>query len=514
MSNREPKRVVLFGPEPEMRDAAEIFRFMELSPECLGAGEAAGSESASNLSAALAAQTAPAFVLVIAGAPESVIAHLSTQAGAGGLRAPLLLAGRSAEDFGGLPATLTEHALDRLPLPLRHDAIVAALAKVEAAEQAQRQASGGRPVELFRNMVGSSAGIQRVRRMVEMVAGSEANVLVTGESGTGKEVVARHIHHHSSRRGNPFVPVNCGAIPPDLLESELFGHEKGAFTGAIAARQGRFEMAEGGTLFLDEIGDMSLPMQVKLLRVLQERTFERVGSNKSLKANVRIVAATHVDLEAAISEARFREDLYYRLNVFPIEMPPLRERREDIPVLLRDLIERLANEGRSRIDLTQAALDSLAEWHWPGNVRELANLIERLTILYPDAVIDVHDLPDKYRSQEIVAANPPEEKRAAVTLPQSMPEAVDPAESAPAEVVSGADGVSGVSAQDTFSHALAALPERGFDLKTHIADLERQLILTALEESDWVVAHAAKRLGLGRTTLVEKMRKFSLQKDE
>ncbi len=511
MPSRESQRVVLFGPEPEVRDAAEIFRFMELNPVCIPGSEAAGSDIASNLSEAFATEPRPAFLLVIAGTPESVTAHLGAQAGAGELPAPLLLAGREPDAFKGLPAPLTERALDRLSLPLRHDAIVAALAKVEAAEQAQRQASGGRPVELFRNMVGASAGIQRVRRMVEMVAGSEANVLVTGESGTGKEVVARHIHHHSSRRGNPFVPVNCGAIPPDLLESELFGHEKGAFTGAISARQGRFEMAEGGTLFLDEIGDMSLPMQVKLLRVLQERTFERVGSNKSLKANVRIVAATHVDLEAAISEARFREDLYYRLNVFPIEMPPLRERREDIPVLLRDLIERLSHEGRSRIELTQAALDSLAEWHWPGNVRELANLIERLTILYPDEVIDVHDLPDKYRSQEIVAANPPEEKRAAVTLPQAMPEPAEAAEAAPDETASG---VASPSAQVPLAQTPSALPESGFDLKEHMADMERQLILTALEESDWVVAHAAKRLGLGRTTLVEKMRKFSLQKDE
>ncbi|WP_252345752.1 sigma 54-interacting transcriptional regulator, partial [Shewanella indica] len=199
--------------------------------------------------------------------------------------------------------------------------------------------------KLFRSLVGRSEGIANVRHLINQVAGSDATVLVLGPSGTGKEVVARNIHYLSERRDGPFIPVNCGAIPPELLESELFGHEKGSFTGAISSRKGRFELAEGGTLFLDEIGDMPLQMQVKLLRVLQERVFERVGGNKAINADVRVVAATHRNLETMIEEGEFREDLFYRLNVFPIEMPPLSERRDDIPLLLQELVSRVFNEG-------------------------------------------------------------------------------------------------------------------------------------------------------------------------
>ncbi|MCZ6664172.1 MAG: sigma-54-dependent Fis family transcriptional regulator, partial [Gammaproteobacteria bacterium] len=209
-------------------------------------------------------------------------------------------------------ADLEHDALARVPLPLRQTALESALQKVKTYRENRHQEGSPRSVELFRSLVGGSPGIQRVRNMIEMVATSDANVLIVGDSGTGKEVVARHVHHHSNRRSKPFVPLNCGAIPADLLESELFGHEKGAFTGAISSRQGRFEMADGGTLFLDEIGDMSLPMQVKLLRVLQDRSFERVGSSRSCTVNVRIIAATHVNLERAIKEGRFREDLFYR----------------------------------------------------------------------------------------------------------------------------------------------------------------------------------------------------------
>ncbi|MGE3391232.1 MAG: sigma-54 dependent transcriptional regulator, partial [Gammaproteobacteria bacterium] len=258
--------------------------------------------------------------------------------------APLLLL-EQGDGETGLGPDVDTGVLARLRLPLRHAQFERLLQKIETYRETRHLAGSARNPELFRNLVGGSKGIQRVRNMIEMVAKSDANVLVVGESGTGKEVVARHIHHHSVRRAKPFVPLNCGAIPPDLLESELFGHEKGAFTGAITSRQGRFEMADGGTLFLDEIGDMSLPMQVKLLRVLQERTFERVGSSKSITVNVRIIAATHVNLEQAIAEGRFREDLFYRLNVFPIETPPLRERAEDLPLLINDLVERLGHEG-------------------------------------------------------------------------------------------------------------------------------------------------------------------------
>jgi sigma-54 specific flagellar transcriptional regulator A len=232
--------------------------------------------------------------------------------------------------------------------------------------------------------------------MIQQVAESDANVLVLGESGTGKEVVARNLHYHSARRDGPFVPVNCGAIPADLLESELFGHKKGAFTGAISDREGRFAMAEGGTLFLDEIGDMSLQMQVKILRVLQERTFERIGSNDSITADVRIVAATHKNLEQAIVDGEFREDLFYRLNVFPIEMPPLRDRVEDIPLLVNELVRRIEHEKRGSVQLSPAAIYAFCQYQWPGNVRELANLIERLAILHPYNVVDASDLPDKF----------------------------------------------------------------------------------------------------------------------
>jgi len=372
-------------------------------------------------------------------------------------------------------------ALAKIALPLRRSAVDLALQKVETYRENRHQGAAPRSLELFRNLVGSSSGIQRVRNMIEMVARSDANVLIMGDSGTGKEVIARHVHHHSPRRSKPFVPLNCGAIPADLLESELFGHEKGAFTGAISSRQGRFEMADGGTLFLDEIGDMSLSMQVKLLRVLQERSFERVGSNKCISVDVRIVAATHVNLEDAINEGRFREDLYYRLNVFPIETPPLRDRTEDLPLLVNDLVERLDHEGRGSIQMTAECIRSLSQYNWPGNVRELANLIERLSILYPNGTIDVHDLPEKYRPAEMGGAE---------------------SGARPSIVSLGAEA------------GLGHLPRVGLDLKEHLTQIESNLIRQALDDSNWVVAHAAKRLQMGRTTLVEKMRKLRLQRQD
>ncbi|MEW5757153.1 MAG: sigma-54 dependent transcriptional regulator [Pseudomonadota bacterium] len=353
-----------------------------------------------------------------------------------------------------------------------------------------RERGAGYNAELFRSLVGNSRAIKRVRNMIEQVADSEATVLILGESGTGKEVVARNLHYHSKRRNQLFVPVNCGAIPGDLLESELFGHEKGAFTGAITARQGRFEMADGGTLFLDEIGDMSLPMQVKLLRVLQERTFERVGSNKSITANVRIVAATHRDLESAIGEGRFREDLFYRLNVFPIEMPPLRERLEDIPLLVNELIARLENQKRGSVRLTPAAIMSLCQYRWPGNVRELSNLIERLVIMYPYGVVDVDDLPEKFQ----VAKGKPSEVRAQM---QDLTEVMQ-----------------GLQAFATGEPSAPRLPTEGLDLKEHIAGIECALINQALEAADGVVAQAAQLLRMRRTTLVEKMRKYGIQRGD
>jgi len=375
---------------------------------------------------------------------------------------------------------LENGCIAQIELPLRVTELEQVLEKVHMYRTQRHQEGEPRSMELFRSLGGTSKGIRKVRRMVEKVADTDANVLITGKSGTGKEVVARNVHYHSSRRNKPFVPINCGAIPSDLLESELFGHEKGAFTGAITARQGRFEMAEGGTLFLDEIGDMSLSMQVKLLRVLQERTFERVGSNKSIEANVRIVAATHVDLEDAISKGSFREDLFYRLNVFPIEMPALCDRIEDMPLLIHDLVERLKHENNVGISLTATTIESLSRYPWPGNIRELANLIERLSILYPKGIVDVQDLPEKYQSSELLSTSV--ETTEEVSLHGSL--------------------------------QFPRLPKDGLDLKEHINQIETTLIRQALEESNGIVAHAAKRLNMGRTTLVEKMRKLGMHRNE
>lgn len=331
----------------------------------------------------------------------------------------------------------------------------------------------------FSSMVGQSPVIQHVRHLMGQVAGSNATVLILGESGTGKEVVARSLHQHSERAEMPFVPVNCGAIPSELLESELFGHEKGAFTGAISSRKGRFELAEGGTLFLDEIGDMSLTMQVKLLRVLQERVFERVGGNNCITADVRIIAATHRNLEQLIQQGLFREDLYYRLNVFPIDMPPLRERIGDIYLLVNELVRRISQEQRGQISLSQRALDVLGQYAWPGNVRELSNVVERLVIMYPDQIIDVEQLPAKLL--EVVRRG--EQMNATV------------------------DDYMQVKA-DYSDHY--RLPGDGIDLKKHLSDVECSLIKQALDETGGIVAHAAKRLHLRRTTLVEKLRKYGL----
>ena len=351
-----------------------------------------------------------------------------------------------------------------------------------------------------RPLVGNSRKMKSVAQMIDQVSASEASVLILGESGTGKEVVARNLHHLSSRRLKPLVPVNCGAIPAELLESELFGHEKGAFTGAITTRKGRFEMAEGGTLFLDEIGDMPLPMQVKLLRVLQEKTYERVGSSKTMIANVRVIAATHRNLEAHIAEGRFREDLYYRLNVFPIEMPALRERPEDIPLLINELITRIEQENRGSVGLTPPAIASLCRYEWPGNVRELGNVIERLVIMYPYSTVDLDDLPEKYQRME-------------GELPEAVTKVIEQTPEPMVHIQSALSSESTRAAQpEVISVDVEELPEEGLDLKQHLANLEYMLIKQSLEESLGVVAHAAKKLKMQRTTLVEKKRKYGIQR--
>ena len=390
----------------------------------------------------------------------------------------LLLNGREHENKELVQPSITGY----IESPVKYRQLQHALHQAEIFNRTNT--CSGNKKTLFRSLVGNSRPIREIRRLIDQVADSEANVMILGESGTGKEVVARNLHYHSSRRDNAFVPVNCGAIPPDLLESELFGHEKGAFTGAISTRQGRFEMAHGGSLFLDEIGDMPLPMQVKLLRVIQERVFERVGSNKSIKANVRIIAATHRHLDTEVEEGRFREDLYYRLNVFPIEMPPLRERVEDISLLIDELITRMEYEQRGSVRLTPAAISGLCQYKWLGNVRELSNLVERLIIMHPNGVVDLRDLPEKYR-RDLPVADLVEE-----------------------------DGSADLGMMDVALDTPQRIPANGIDLKEHLTNLESSLIQQALEDADGVVAHAAKRLNMRRTTLVEKMRKYGLHRGE
>ncbi len=345
------------------------------------------------------------------------------------------------------------------------------------------------PSTLFRSLIGKSEIMQKIHKEIQQVAASDANVLILGDSGTGKEVVARNIHYFSKRNKQTFVPVNCGAIPHELLESELFGHEKGAFTGAITARQGRFSMAEGGTLFLDEIGEMTMAMQVKLLRVLEERVFERVGGTATIQSNVRIVAATNRNLEEMVQQGKFREDLYFRLDVFPINLPNLRERIEDLPLLIKELITRLESTKQNSVRFTQDAVVAMSKYDWPGNVRELANQIERMSIKHPNGVVEECDLPGRIR----------------------------------ASVSSGNVGLSLNQIDDSnvqsFYNRVSELdtpqfdfPTEGFDLKAYISNLEIKIIQDALDNTGGVVAHAAKTLGLRRTTLAEKMRKHHIDK--
>lgn len=321
----------------------------------------------------------------------------------------------------------------------------------------------------FDQIVGGSEPIQEVLRLVERVADSDSTVLVHGETGTGKELIARAIHYNSPRSTGPFIPINCGAIPAELLESELFGHIKGAFTGAIANRIGRFEMADGGTIFLDEIGDMDPTLQVKLLRALQEKSFEPVGSTKTVQVNVRVIAATNVNLEEAVEDGRFREDLYYRLNVIPIHIPALRERKSDIPLLLKHFMDIFSKaRGRGLTGISDEALECLVHYPWPGNIRELENLMERMTILKGYGQLEVVDLPLKYK------AGKPLTKEVGV---------VD-------------------------------IPEAGLDFNTAVDTYENALILRALEKTGWNRNQAAMLLKLNRTTLVEKIKKKGLRPPE
>jgi len=313
------------------------------------------------------------------------------------------------------------------------------------------------------HLVGASEPIQHVMEFVHKVADSDSTVMIQGESGTGKELVARMLHFNSLRKDRPLVPVNCGAIPENLLESELFGHEKGAFTGATHSRMGRFELANGGTIFLDEIGEMSLPLQVKILRVLQEREFERVGGNRTIHVDVRVIAATNQDLETLVEEKRFRKDLFYRLNVIPIVIPPLRERRSDIPLLIDHFLTRFNQSKHTQVSgLASDVLHMLTEYDWPGNIRELENMIERLVVLKKHGVLSVEDLPEK------ICRRP------------STPE---------------------------LKEQFIRFSEDGINLSREVEQYEKHLIMEALRKANGVTSRAAQLLHLNRTTLVEKLKR-------
>jgi DNA-binding NtrC family response regulator len=318
----------------------------------------------------------------------------------------------------------------------------------------------------FENIVGQSEELRKVLSLVERVADSDSTVLVTGESGTGKELIAKAIHYNSPRANKPFIPINCGAIPADLIESELFGHIKGAFTGAVANRIGRFDLANGGTIFLDEIGELSLNLQVKLLRALQERKFEPVGSAKTHEVNVRVIAATNVDLQKACAKGLFREDLFYRLNVIPIVIPPLRQRRSDIPVLLRHFTQSFnAAKNRQLAGFAPEAMEILEGYAWPGNIRELENLVERLAVLNGSGIVQVADLPEHYSGQKSTGTD----------------------------------------------LATLDIPKDGMDFNGAIDSFENSLIMQALEKTGWNRNQAAVLLRLNRTTLVEKIKKKGLR---
>lgn len=320
----------------------------------------------------------------------------------------------------------------------------------------------------FENIIGDHEGMQKVFEIMEKVADTDSTILILGESGTGKELIAKAIHYNSYRRERPFVPVNCAAIPSELLESELFGHEKGAFTNAIRTRIGRFELANGGTVFLDEIGDMNPLLQSKLLRVLQERQFERVGGVKTIKTDIRVIAATHQDLKQAVQQKRFREDLYYRLNVIPLRIPPLRERRSDIPLLAHHFLDYFNRSKKKRIKgINDEAMECMVSYDWPGNVRELENTVERMVILVDQDIIAPQDLPEKFHAFPL---------------------------SEPAQMLE--------------------IPEEGISLDTAVNEFEKNLILQALIKTGWVKNKAARLLNLNRTTLIEKIKRQNLQRPD
>lgn len=377
--------------------------------------------------------------------------------------------------------------------------------------------------QVLRPFIGSSISAEALRALIARVASSTATALITGESGTGKELVARALHDQSDRSQANFVPINCAAIPTGLVESELFGHRKGSFTGAMTDRIGRFELAHGGTIFLDEIGDLSLDMQVKLLRVLQERSVDPVGGTKSVPVDVRVVAATHRDLEQEIVAGRFREDLYYRLNVLPLNTPALRQRSQDVPVLLAHFAAHFAQKGQTPITFAPDFLGALKDYAWPGNVRELSNLVDRFSTLFSGQQLKMNTVPPSLLPKGL-------------QLIQAERSAAAPSDNTDLPVVAGAVYIENHSANADvmnpfanpapdlpldahnevehiimLAQGLPSLPPEGLSLKDRLADIERDLIVQALQRTDGNVSQTARLLNLQRTTLIEKLNKYDLR---
>lgn len=377
--------------------------------------------------------------------------------------------------------------------------------------------------ESSKDILGTSAAITQLRKLITQCAGSDAPVMLRGQSGTGKELVSRALHEGSNRNSYPFLAINCGAIPDQLLESELFGHRKGAFTGATCDRKGRFELAHRGTLFLDEIGDMPSQLQVKFLRVLEEKVVQPVGGGAEVKIDVRIVAATHRNLEEMVSEGDFREDLLYRLNVLPISIPALKARSEDIPGLLEHFSRLFESKGQ-RVGFTKRSLLILQSYSWPGNVRELANFVQRFSVLYPGEQIEISKIPNEFLTQELVELVRcsdvskgeealtqecrPEKKSEGSVGEQLIKEQVD--DTNPTKL--------GLYENDfeqiiELSSSISELPSEGLPTKDLLNNVEANLIRAALAQTDGNVSKASELLQLGRTSLIQKISKYRLDRE-
>ncbi len=366
---------------------------------------------------------------------------------------------------------LKKGAFDYITKPFEKQDLIAVIAKAVRTESlARSDVHAAQPENERYRLIGETPAMKAIYDIIEKVADTPSTVLIQGESGTGKELIAAALHFNSARRARPFIKINCAAIPRELMESELFGHEKGAFTGAVNSKPGRFELADGGTLFLDEIAEIPVEMQVKLLRAIQESEFERVGGIQTIRVDVRLVVATNRDLQQEVAQGRFREELFYRLNVVPIRLPPLRERREDIPLLVEHFLAKFnARLNRAIDDISQNAMNLLCNYRWPGNIRELENVIERALVFAEGPVLDVEDLPEGL---------------------------VEKSSTAPAPLLPGADA----SMKDIVKQATA--------------ELEKDLIVKALAETEGNVTQAARKLKISRKSLQNKMKEFGLRETE